>query len=588
MATAVIQQLFVLALHAVVVWPQLEDLLMTKSCHKGLSVMHFNANTTTANFSVYNNKECGISLSDVRCYKVDEPMYFAVTSSDTSIDSIVSKHVVANISWKLERDDAVPEIFLLLVKHLLVHPSIGTCVFFNSSILGQNSNEMHKHFHFDCLSPINGVLVEVLGYTVRWSQRQCPQEVRRNLCMQLSHQCSQNQIYLLSQAKSRKQICSCHKDLSMQMLTSYTSEGTFKVASNNLPPFLERLLIEIVDKLNASNNYKKEVRAPIDENFTFLTDQKFGAGNYSIHLRTYCGRENDIQERCGDGILHLMSFEHVPQSNDPRLQAQPYETMLSVMASVIACGIVTVVIFCALQVYRKYYRHSHQFLHEDEVNNRNNENSNLYDQEYLQEQQPLNRQTTENVEIEDKMTISMSGEKNNITLKLMSHHFSMLQYYHDQPNNQRTWMLVYHSDNMDHKRKIDTICRELTQHQLKFSCGNSVNWPDFAELAAKEFRDIIMVVSEGLCKLCHDYMLRIQSNNEILKQRNFEIIPCVVMNKLRCLVHEDPERTDFMLHIVSVEQDAKKGKALVEQFLNDHSFIKTTKNYHVYQWDVPV
>ena len=112
-------------------------------------------------------------------------------------------------------------------------------------------------------------------------------------------------------------------------------------------------------------------------------------------------------------------------------------------------------------------------------------------------------------------------------------------------------MLLCHVDDTNHS-VIENIKMTLHEHGVQLHDNQCNNWRDFAESAVDEYSEIVMIMSEELCQLCNDFNSRRPPDEALLERRHFQNIPCIVMEKLKTLLQDNPERESFFLHLVSI------------------------------------
>ena len=146
----------------------------------------------------------------------------------------------------------------------------------------------------------------------------------------------------------------------------------------------------------------------------------------------------------------------------------------------------------------------------------------------------------------------------------------------------REKMFLYHPDNPEHEDKVDKIRSVLHARDIILCNDKYDNWRDFAETAGKEFPEIVIILSEGLLKLCKAYENKANGHvndfDVLRQQRNYEYTPCVAMKKLQTLIQENPDSCPFSLHLVSFECDDD----LIEDFLNLYDCLKRTSCWAYY------
>ena len=111
--------------------------------------------------------------------------------------------------------------------------------------------------------------------------------------------------------------------------------------------------------------------------------------------------------------------------------------------------------------------------------------------------------------------------------------------------------------------------------------GMRANWRDFAEKAGTDYTEIVIVVSRGLYKICEAYRNKStekEALDALRRERQYEIIPCVVLQKLQTLIQESPDTDSFSIHIISFETDT----ALIEEFLYTFDFLKRCSYCFIY------
>ena len=131
----------------------------------------------------------------------------------------------------------------------------------------------------------------------------------------------------------------------------------------------------------------------------------------------------------------------------------------------------------------------------------------------------------------------------------------------------------------------DCFITQMNANGIKFAGTDekiATNWMDFAESVIDQYNQIIIILSEELFSLCHNYKSRTEQDLLLEKTRHYELVPCVVLEKLRAKLIENPSRDDFMIHIVSLQRDPSVGEQLIYKFLEDQETIKRSKTFHKY------
>ena len=176
-------------------------------------------------------------------------------------------------------------------------------------------------------------------------------------------------------------------------------------------------------------------------------------------------------------------------------------------------------------------------------------------------------------------------------------------------------MLVYHPDDIYHTKciaELQELCEQLnvsleadeqsstevdTCIDENMACSVSsemdpidyfgestklhANWRDFAEKAGTEYTEIVIVLSRGVYEICEAYRDRStekEALNALRRTRQYEIIPCVVLQKLQTLIQENPDTQSFSVHIISFETDS----TLIEEFLSTFDFLKRCRHCYTY------
>ena len=150
-------------------------------------------------------------------------------------------------------------------------------------------------------------------------------------------------------------------------------------------------------------------------------------------------------------------------------------------------------------------------------------------------------------------------------------------------------MLLFHNDSNDHVKAINTL-QELGNHcGIQLVTEGALNWRDFAEMAGSHFTEIVIILSLKLLQLCTFYKQQSKDRDRILfenllKERHYENIPCVVLHKLQILTQQTIGSCTFSVHIVSFETD----NDLVEEFIKTFDFLKRGSNCFVYNFSLTI
>ena len=143
-------------------------------------------------------------------------------------------------------------------------------------------------------------------------------------------------------------------------------------------------------------------------------------------------------------------------------------------------------------------------------------------------------------------------------------------------------MLLAHPDNPNHESAI----REFSQIlQDKFGIHlveSAVNWRDFAESAASKFKEIVIIMSPGLLNICKAYKehnFDREKFESMLKVRNYEYIPCIVLQKLQYFIEDNPNDLSVAIHLVSISCDINS----MDIFLDEFDFLKRYRYCYLYK-----
>ena len=145
-------------------------------------------------------------------------------------------------------------------------------------------------------------------------------------------------------------------------------------------------------------------------------------------------------------------------------------------------------------------------------------------------------------------------------------------------------MLIYHQENECHIDAVSELQNLSEAFGVKLVTNGDLNWRDFAEMAGRKFTEIVIVMSVGLFQICKSYKYKNEFSNQkifekLLKERHYEYVPCVVMDKLQILIQENPENCNFSVHFVSLQSDCN----LTEEFINTFDFLKRGSNCFSYK-----
>lgn len=146
-------------------------------------------------------------------------------------------------------------------------------------------------------------------------------------------------------------------------------------------------------------------------------------------------------------------------------------------------------------------------------------------------------------------------------------------------------MLVHHANTKSLQSKITDLEIFLTRngiHVEQYNTNLKENWYDFAERAGSSYRHVIFVLSPDLLtlldiyrsmepkgsKLNGSYSENTAKWTELMTDRNWNIVPCVVLNKLRILYNE--RQTLFRVHLIvfSDENLKESSVSLQSKFLS--------------------
>lgn len=128
---------------------------------------------------------------------------------------------------------------------------------------------------------------------------------------------------------------------------------------------------------------------------------------------------------------------------------------------------------------------------------------------------------------------------------------------------------------------METTTLILDKRVNKTTMYPNANWRDFAEMAGKDYTEIVFIMSPLLLQLCKTFLPRFSDRErfeDLRRKRHYDLIPCVVLNKLQTLVQDNAQNCNFSVHLVSLGSDT----SLSEEFLNTFDFLKRCSNCFIY------
>lgn len=146
-----------------------------------------------------------------------------------------------------------------------------------------------------------------------------------------------------------------------------------------------------------------------------------------------------------------------------------------------------------------------------------------------------------------------------------------------QPPELNSVLLLYHPKrlNVTFNLKILKLSEVLNGNFLEVKTGVNIegNYLDFAESAVKKFHDIVFILSQELVDFCDNYFNRDRVDTPFSVDGTEEMISGIVLEKLQESAKQTVKRYSCSVHIVSLEDDEKIGRQLIEDFLKNNDFL---------------
>ena len=148
-------------------------------------------------------------------------------------------------------------------------------------------------------------------------------------------------------------------------------------------------------------------------------------------------------------------------------------------------------------------------------------------------------------------------------------------------------MLLHHNYSVKQTSHLKNFIHAIQNEGIRMKWSDSPNWRDFAEGATDFYRNIVIILSEELNQLLQCYKkdgIKDKLFQTLIKERNQEYIPCIVMDKIRQCVQENLKEKVFTLHIVTLCDSEDVGEKLTKDFLQVHNFLERSNKYQIHNF----
>ena len=136
-------------------------------------------------------------------------------------------------------------------------------------------------------------------------------------------------------------------------------------------------------------------------------------------------------------------------------------------------------------------------------------------------------------------------------------------------------LCLYHPEKHLNER-IQELEGALQEHGIWLvSKSGSERWDRFAMASLQRFKHIVVIVSDKLTTLCSAVIDRSPINEDLLRERGMELIPCFVMAQMRNNVncHRPVENS---VHLISLSRCRNLGIQTIDTFKRTHTLFSSS------------
>lgn len=476
--------------------------------------------------------------------------------------------MVVNISWAATAiGNKLPRMILLeltkYVKGVDGYAQSKDCVLLRLRNRKLERHEPPPNLFFDCVELVKDIetylCVQVWCLPNSASvTRLCQTRHKRSLpnsrtCQKVSGNviCSEDKLFPLSIESHIAGICHCsdRPDLSLSRLDN----GSFQLDAWNLPQFAYEVKFTVLRGLDTVYTKIMAKTTRFNESRSVITERTFGPGNYTLVVSAECGGDKADIRHSGRNCPTMDSVQldyplEVPYPPTTSLyEFQPaVHTLLPIGGAIILSCLVTITVFCIRRKQKK--------------------------EPQAIELQPLSSENN-----------AIGRDESSILIHARLRREKMLVFhpddrYHEacitklRDFSEQFELLLVPDIPTDTELNTDADVNE-EMHFVNGTSGIRANWRDFAEKAGTDYTEIVIVMSRGLYQICEAYRNKTSEKDALdalRRERQYEIIPCIVLQKLQTLIQESPETDSFSIHIISFETDT----TLIEEFLYTFDFLK--------------
>lgn len=433
----------------------------------------------------------------------------------------------------------------------------------------------------------------------RRHKRSLPPTNCRNIRGQIH--CSEAGLFPLSLDDHIPFICHC-SDRPNLSITSLEN-GSLKIDTWNLPQFAFQIVISVYKNENKMV-FQRTLRGTdrVNESRSVITDKTFGPGNYTPVVEAKCA-DTDLNSDWLKGY-------NCPKMDTVQLQfplevTQPLTTRApefnpkvhTVIPSLVVIGATCFFTWIVFYIRQRIRKRKKRDATSDAIPlTDNNVNASTYLQmakmrsEKMLIYHPDSKNHIECIKLLQNLyksfgltlvtDITVDSDSTNITAdsdKSDTLHYAMTAMYDIDT-------ILVDSDTTNTIATHNVSDTTTTIHDKSVNTTTvypNANWRDFAEMAGTRYTEIVFIMSPRLLQICSTFTNRAidpDGFEALRRERHYDLIPCVVLEKLQTLIQENAQNCNFSVHLVSLGWDS----SLSEEFLNTFDFLKRCSNCFIY------
>lgn len=452
----------------------------------------------------------------------------------------------------------------------------------------------------------------------RRHKRALPPTTCRNIRGQIH--CSEAGLFPLSLDDHIPFICHCSERPNLSITS--LENGSLKIDIWNLPQFAFEVVVSVVKNENKMV-FQRTLRGTdkFNESRSVITDKAFGPGNYTPVVEAKCAEpdlNNDWLKGYNCPNMDVVQSEFPLEVTQPLTTRAPefrpeVHTVVPILVVLAVSCLFTLIVFYIRQILRKRKKRRHaqsEAIPLTDMGNRNNESTYLRLAKMTSEKMLIYHKDSEShlecisalknlcksFELTLVTDITIDSDTANIsanpdtsdtlhngttTTTAMTAMYDKVTTVVETSNASDTTSTIANHNATDtttpiHDKGINTT-----------TMFPNANWRDFAEMAGTRYTEIVFVMSPRLLQLCRTFPNKFsdpEGFEALRRERHYDLIPCVVLEKLRTLIQENAQNCNFSVHLVSLDSD----NSLSKEFLNMFDFLKRCPNcfpYHLSEFN---